>query len=79
MLNLPKNGNYNPNLVRINKIQKIFLCVYHPYPHFRSVVHVNSTEKSFQNEHGRENNNEIENLHDEVEVSVPVVQLTPGE
>ena len=28
MLNLLKNGNYNPYLVWFNKIQKIFLCVY---------------------------------------------------
>ena len=25
---ISENGNYNPNLIWINKIQKIFICVY---------------------------------------------------
>ena len=28
MLNLSENGDYNPNMFWINKIPKIFLCVY---------------------------------------------------
>ena len=61
MLNLSENGNYNPALGWIDKIQKIFLCVYVHLPEWENYSPNTAEEKNKENDNKERKKEKREN------------------